>query len=141
MSGIENRRVDISDLDALTQHCHRPITALSHYIGRGSREDLLLYQTLVEEGTKAGQASIIMELLHGFSVEARLRPETYEALITYLRSDQLTIRELAAWNLYRLVPEGKHIAFDAAGSLEQGAQAQTAWRQLIPDGQVPKMPK
>jgi hypothetical protein len=115
------------------------IDALVHYIGRGSTEDLRLYESLLAGKTKAGQAGIIMDLLHGMSAEARLRPETYDALITYLQSDHLAIRELAAMNLYGLVPEGRGIAYDAAGPQEQRARAQAAWRKLIPAGQVPKM--
>ena len=42
-------------------------------------------------------------------------------------------------NLYGLVPQGRDIAFDAAGPADQRAQAQAAWRRLIPEGQVPKM--
>ena len=115
------------------------IDALFHYIGRGSAEDVRLYESLVAENLKPGQAGIIMDLLHGMSAEARLRPETYDALITYLQSDQLAIRELAAMNLYGLVPQGRSIAFDAAAPAEQRARAQAAWRKLIPEGQVPKM--
>lgn len=117
------------------------VNALTHYIGRGSAEDLRLYETLVAGKVKAGQAAIILELLHGFGDEARQRPETYDALITYLQSEQIAIRELAAWNLVRLVPQGKNIAFDAGGSSAQRAQAQAAWRLLIPEGQVPKTTK
>jgi hypothetical protein len=114
------------------------IDALFHYIGRGSAEDVRLYETLVADKIKAGQAGIIMDLLHGMSAEARQRPETYDALITYLQSDLLAIRELAAMNLYGLVPRGRTIVFDAAAPADQRARAQAAWRKLIPEGQVPK---
>jgi len=110
------------------------VGSLIHYIGRGSAEDVRLYETLVGEKVKAGQAGIIMELLHGLSEEARQQPETYGTLISYLQSDQIAIRELAAVNLYALVPKGRNIAFDAGGSAEQRAQAQAAWRKLIPEG-------
>lgn len=115
------------------------VNALVHYIGRGSAEDIRLHETLMEDKLKAGQATIVLELLHGLSDEARQRPETYDTLITYLQSAQIAIRELAAWNLYRLVPQGKNIAFDAGGSADKLAQAQAAWRRLIPQGQVPKV--
>ncbi len=114
--------------------------ALHHFIGRGSAQDLDLYNTLVADKVKSGQAGIILELLHGLSDEARIRPETYDTLITYLQSDQIAIRELAALNLYALVPQGKDIAFDAGAPADQRARAQAAWRKLIPEGQVPKMP-
>ena len=106
---------------------------------QGSAEDVRLYETLVADKVKAGQAATIMELLHGLNDEARIRPETYDTLITYLQSDQIMIRELAAVNLYGLVPQGKEIAFDAAAPTAQRAQSQAAWRKLIPEGTVPKM--
>jgi hypothetical protein len=114
------------------------VGSLIHYIGRGNAEDVRLYETLLGDKIKAGQAGIIMELLHGLSEEARQRPETYDTLISYLQSDQIAIRELAAVNLNALVPQGRSIAFDAAATSEQRAQAQAAWRKLIPEGQVPK---
>ena len=116
------------------------LQALTHYIGRGHAEDVRLYETLIQNKVKPGQAGIIMELLHGLGQEALLRPETYDALITYLQSDQLAIRELAASNLYQLVPQGRDIVYDAAAPVEQRAQAQAAWRKLIPEGQLPKTP-
>ncbi len=80
-----------------------------------------------------------MELLHGFGPEARSRPETYDLLINYLQSDRLPIRQLAGATLTELVPEGKSIAYDAAGTAAERAAGQAAWRKLIPQGQVPKM--
>jgi hypothetical protein len=114
------------------------VQALMHYAGRGSAEDVKLYEALIAGKLKVGEAAIVMELLHGFGAEARARPEIYDTLITYLQSDQLAVRELAAWNLYRLVPQGKSIAYDAAAPVEERARAQAAWRKLIPEGQVPK---
>lgn len=114
------------------------ITGLTHFIGRGAQEDLKLYQSLTASGLKPGAAAIVMELLHGFGQQARARPETYDALITYLQSDQIAIRELAAWNLYRLVLQGKDISYDAGAEANQRAQAQAAWRKLVPEGQVPR---
>jgi hypothetical protein len=116
------------------------INALNNYIGRGSAQDLRLYDILLAEKVKSGQAAIIMELLHGMSAEARLRPETYDTLIAYLDNDQIGIRELAAMNLRALVPQGSAIAYDAAASRDQRSRAQAAWRKLVPEGQVPKTP-
>lgn len=111
--------------------------ALQRRISPGTEADLKLYNTLLEAKHPVGQAQIIMELLHGFRGAALTRPETYEALINYLQHQQPAIRELAAWNLYALVPQGKGIAYDAAAPAEDRARAQTAWRKLIPEGQVP----
>ena len=55
-----------------------------------------------------------MQLLHSpFDLD---RPETYDALIAYLRHSRLPVRELARWHLYRLVPAGRKIVYDAAAS-------------------------
>jgi hypothetical protein len=113
--------------------------ALRHFIGRGNSQDMKLYETLVADKFKSGQASIVMELLHGLNPEARQRPETYDVLISYLQSDQLAIRQLAGATLAELVPQGSTIMYDAAGSAADRASAQAAWRKLIPQGQVPKM--
>ena len=45
------------------------ITALEHYIGRGAVEDVRLYKVLMARQIKSGQASIIMEMLHGLGSE------------------------------------------------------------------------
>ncbi|MBM4072353.1 MAG: hypothetical protein FJ271_26005 [Planctomycetes bacterium] len=111
--------------------------ALQNRISAGSEEDLELYHTLLEAKYPAGQAQTIMELLHGFSSAALTRPETYEILINYLQHQQPAIRELAAWNLYTLVPQGKSIPYDAAASQEERARSQAAWRKLVPEGKVP----
>ncbi len=116
------------------------ITSLEHYIGRGAVEDVRLYKVLMARQIKSGQASIIMEMLHGLGSEARLRPETYETLITYLENEQLAIRELASRTLRTLVPQGQNITFDAASAPEARARGQASWRKLIPEGSVPKMP-
>ncbi len=117
------------------------IHALRHYIGRGTVEDVKLYQTLLADKLMPGQASIVMELLHGFGPEARQRPEIYDALISYLQSDQLLVRELAAWNLARLVPQAKDVGYDAAATLEERRRSVVQWRQWIPEGQLPKTTK
>lgn len=111
--------------------------ALQSRISAGSEGNLKLYTSLLEAKHPAGQAQIVMELLHGFAGAALTRPETYETLINYLQHQQSAIRELAAWNLYTLVPQGKSIVYDAAASADDRARAQAAWRKLIPEGQVP----
>jgi hypothetical protein len=113
------------------------VTALRHWIGRSQKHDLDLFTALQKKLT-AGQAEIVMTLLHGFAAEDRARPETYDAMIGYLQHPVLAIRELARSNLYALVPAGKDIAFDAAAPVEERARAQAAWRKLIPEGQVPQ---
>src|SRR5262249_55811977 len=111
--------------------------ALVHECNRTQAADIALYKALLGKKYTPGQAEIFMHLLHGFSAPDLLRPETYENLISYLQDKDMGIRELAAWRLYALVPQGKDIIYDAAGPSEERARGQAAWRKLIPEGKLP----
>jgi hypothetical protein len=114
------------------------VLALRHWLGRDAAHDQKLFQALrQQEKFPAGGAGIVVQFLHGFSEDQLALPETFEVLIDYLTHEQLAIRELASWHLYRLVPQGKNIAYDPAGSVEQQSRAQAAWRNLIPAGKLP----
>jgi len=113
------------------------VFALAHEANRSQAADIGLYKALLGKKYTRGQAEIFMHLLHGFSAKDLLRPETYETLISYLQHKDLGIRELAAWRLYGLVPQGKDIIYDAAGASEERARGQAAWRKLIPEGKLP----
>jgi hypothetical protein len=117
------------------------VLSLQHYVGRSQAADRRLHDMLLQKKLSAGQAEIAMNLVHGFGGNDLARPETYETLINYLQHQQLAIRELAAWNLHELVPQGKKIAYDAAAPADQRARAQLAWRKLIPDGKLPPRTK
>jgi hypothetical protein len=81
----------------------------------------------------------VLQLLH--SPFDPKDPVTYQTLIAYLQHDRLAIRQLARWHLYRLVPQGAKIAYDPYGTPEQRAKAAREWKELIPDGELPKEPK
>jgi hypothetical protein len=117
------------------------VIALRHWTALDAKHDSLLYNSLRDNKYGGSEAEIIMQLLHSFGSRDLNRPETYEALIDYLGSTKVAIRELSAWHLVRLVPRGKDIGFDAGGPAQQIAQAQAAWRKLIPPGQLPKREK
>lgn len=118
------------------------VQALRAWIGRGPGQDRKVYDYLqAEKKFSKGQASIALELLHSFGDEDLGKPETYEALIAYLRHARPAIRELAAWQLYRLVPAGKDIAYDPTGSDDERGQAYKAWKTLVPDGKLPEPKK
>ncbi len=128
--------------DALsTSHDHdvrlTAILALRHWIGSAPGRDLQLYQLL---GTYANyperQADTVMQLLH--SPFDPNDPVSYQTLIAYLQHDKLAVRELARWHLYRLVPAGARIAYDANGSPEERAKAAKEWKALVPDGELPR---
>lgn len=114
------------------------ISALRHWIGQGSGQDLRLYRFLVDQKMySTNQAEIIMQLLHSFEDAARDRPETYETMIEYLRHDNPAIRELARWHLYRWAIAGRDIPYNALGSNAELDKAYKAWKALVPDGTLP----
>jgi len=129
-------------LAALTDKQHADVRraavlGLRHWTGRHVDNEKQLHEALGKAGYKANQATIVMQLLHGFFARQLAQPETYESLINFLQSDQLAVRELASWHLYRLVPTGRTIGYDAAASAAERAKAQAAWRKLIPEGKLP----
>ena len=60
-----------------------------------------------------------------------------KVLIEYLAHDQSPIRNLAAWHLVRLVPQGKAIAFKPNGTKADTESAYREWKKLIPPGKLP----
>jgi len=113
------------------------VAALRYWIGRAAGQDQQLFEALAKADYRAGQAEIILQLLHTFSAEDVTRPEAFETLIAYLNHDKIAIRELAAWHLTRLVPQGRDIPLNAGASAEERAQSLAAWRRLIPAGRLP----
>jgi hypothetical protein len=114
------------------------VRVLRHWIGRERGQDQKLYQELIEkEKLTAIQAETILEMLHDFGDDALTQPETYEALLDLLDSNQQAICGLAHWQLYRLVPAGRKIGYDPLAVPEKRAQAVKEWRKLIPAGKLP----
>ena len=117
------------------------VTVLRHWLGRGPGQDQKLYQTLTgARGYTSAQAKIVMQLLFGFSPAELRVPETYEVLIDYLAHDKPGVRNLAAWHLVRLVPQGKAIAYKPDGTAADAAKAREAWKKLVPAGELPPAP-
>ncbi|MDB5313615.1 MAG: hypothetical protein JWO38_7817 [Gemmataceae bacterium] len=119
------------------------ITILRHWLGRCPGHDQKLYEILTSPalGYSARDAKIIMQLLFGFGPDDLSRPETFEVLIEYLTHDQAAVRNLAAWHLVRLVPQGKAIAFKPGWTKEECAPVYLGWKKLIPAGQLPPRAK
>lgn len=116
------------------------ITALRHWIGSAPGRDLQLYRSLIAYANYPDRlAETVLQLLH--SPFDPNDPVTYQTLIAYLEHDKLAIRELARWHLYRLVPQGAVIAYNSSGTKEERAKAAKEWKELIPDGELPKKPK
>jgi hypothetical protein len=115
------------------------VETLRAWVALSRDNDYLLYD-LANQRLKANEAEVFMTLLHGFSPASLSRPETYELLIEHLRHKQQPIRELAAWNLYHMVPAAKNIPYDAADATMR-EKAYQMWLKLIPPGKLPPTPK
>jgi hypothetical protein len=81
-----------------------------------------------------------VQLLHSYGDKELARPETYETLIDYLAHEKLAVRNLAYWHLYRLVPDGRKIGYDAMAAKEARDRAIEQWRKLVPPGKLPPKP-
>jgi hypothetical protein len=118
------------------------VVALRHWIGRCPGQDQKLYKGAIEKGKLTpAQAETVLDLLHSYGEADLDKPETYEMLISYLKSDHLAIRGLAYWHLERLVPDGKKIGYSPLASKEQRDKAIHAWQELLPEGTLPAPPK
>ena len=115
------------------------VAVARHWLGRGPGNDQKLYAALTSpaQGYSPAHAKIILQLLLGFTPDDAGQPETYEVLIDYLAHDAGAVRNLAAWHLVRMVPQGKVIAFDPAGTKADCDAAYRAWKKLVPAGQLP----
>jgi hypothetical protein len=114
------------------------VRVIRHWIGREPGQDQKLYQVLIDKHQlTAAQAETVLQLLHSFGDDALTLPETYEGLLDLMESDQLSIRGLAHWHLYRLVPSGRKIGFDPLADPAKRAQAVKEWRRRIPAGKLP----
>jgi len=114
------------------------VIVLRHWLGRCRGQDQRYYELLTTtRGYSPAEAKTILQLLFGFSADELSLPETYEVLIDYLVHEKPAIRNLAAWNLARLVPQGESIAYRPDGSAADAEAAQAAWKKLIPRGQLP----
>jgi hypothetical protein len=117
------------------------ITVARHWLGRGPGQDQKLYQRLMAaRGYSAAQAQIVMQLLFGFSAAQLKLPETYQVLIDYLAHEKSGIRNLAAWHLVRLVPQGRDIPYKPNGTVAEAVKSQEAWKKLVPSGELPPPP-
>jgi len=118
------------------------VLSLRHWIGRGPGQDQILYQRLLEKVKLTPiQAETVMQLLRSFSDEDLADPALYQTLIDYLSHDQLAIRGLAHWHLYRLVPEGRDFGYNPLAPKEERDKAIAKWKSLIPVGKMPPATK
>jgi hypothetical protein len=118
------------------------VIAMRHWLGRGPGQDMKLYKGLTTEGKyRPVDAEGVIQLLHGFSDRDLERPETYETLIDYLRSERLPLRGLAYWHLYRLVPAGRELGYNPLDTKDKRQAAIAKWQKLMPPGALPTQTK
>lgn len=119
------------------------VIALRHWLGRGPRQDQILYQLMIRHPKKKmlpAHAQTLIQLLHGFDEETQNNPILYDGLIHLLTHDRLGIRGLAAWHLHHLAI-APDIPFNPLADAKEQEKIQQAWRKLIPDGKLPPEPK
>jgi hypothetical protein len=125
--------------DRISQEREAAEASLRQWLGHSADADQMLYRQIAAKYRPAA-ANIIMELLHPYSDRQKAQPETYEALIAFLKHDLLPIRKLAYSHLVALVPQGRKIAYDPAGSPAQRSAGYDQWKKLIPTGKLPPLP-
>jgi hypothetical protein len=131
-----DRVIDALDNTKYPDMRRSAVISLRHWIGAAPGRDDVLYGRLIDEFsyTKA-QAETLMQLLHSpFQAD---QPETYEALIAYLKHTKLAVRELAHWHLLRLAPSCRDIEYDAAAPAADRARGYETWKKRIPAGELP----
>jgi hypothetical protein len=132
------RRVADALGDASTEVRDLAVFALRHWIATGPKKDMELYQFLIKEKVyTAGQAEIVVQLLHSFGEASLGQKETFETLIAYLKHDKTAIRQLAWWHLVRVFPDGKKIAFDPGATRADRDKGLAEWEKLLKDGKLP----
>ncbi len=108
------------------------ISILRHWLARAPGQVLRYYEFLTQiRGYTPTEATIILQLLFGFGAEDLRHAETYEVLVDYLIHEKPAIRNLAAWHLVRLIPEGRKIPYRPDGTRTDAMAAQQQWRKLI----------
>jgi hypothetical protein len=107
------------------------VMVLRHWVSQGDDYPARLAKVLESQQINKASTDTFLRLLTGFSSQEASRLETYELLVSYLDHSELSIRHLAGWHLYKLMPEGATIKYDpTAGNLER-RQAQTAWLEFL----------
>jgi hypothetical protein len=113
--------------------------ALAQFAARQPGNDQQVYELLLaRRGYADRQAEQALWLLHGFDEAQLNNPATYERLIDALRSEQAAVRELAAWRLRLIDPEGAAQArFSATDPEPAREKAVGEWQRRIPPGKLP----
>jgi hypothetical protein len=110
--------------------------ALAHFAARQPGNDQMVFDQLKGYGEKNAEQAIW--LLHGFSETQLSDPAAYERLIGALRNEQIGVRELAAWRLRQIDPDGAAQAkFNATDPDAAREKSIGEWQRRIPPGKLP----
>jgi len=107
------------------------IAELRYLLGLDAKNDQKLFLALKQKNYKDPQAQTVLELLHGYSEEDWTNPGIRSAIVDYLMSDKLAIRQLTHFVLMSLVPEGRKILYDPAGDIDQRERGYAEWRKVV----------
>ncbi len=121
----------------------RVIHTLRHWMARRVENDQILFQ-LLQKGKRysPNQATTVMQLLHDQSAQALADRQTWETLIDYLKHEKPGIRELAFWQLLRMVPEAQKdpLKYSPSGDSQKQKAAYDEWQKLLKAGKIPPPP-
>jgi hypothetical protein len=112
---------------------------LQRWISYKANNEYELFDML-QPGFDKGEAAIFLQLLRYFTPQQRQDPVTYQALIGYLGSRKVPIREVAYYHLWYLVPAGHGIPHNLNAPEAQVRDEVAQWQKLIPEGSLPPPP-
>jgi hypothetical protein len=123
------------------------IHTLRQWVNRGAETTQVLYDAkkgtglLTKKNYKPAEAEAIVILLHNFTAADRVRPETFQLLISYLQHNKMAIRELAYFHLVRMAQGAKGLPpYDPTWSAEMRERSANEWKTLVNKGELPPMP-
>ena len=107
------------------------VLVLRYWVSQDRSNSLRMYRVLLQNNMSESDAQIFLNILPGISTQDASRLETYESLISLLNHSDLPVRQVAYWNLIRLMPDGIKIAYDPAAAEAARAKATNAWTQFV----------
>jgi hypothetical protein len=119
----------------------RAIEEAQHLLALGQIYDEKLVAALREKNYTEAQVQTLAFLLHGIPPDQWTDPTFRLQVVTDLVSDKLAIRQLAHYDLYAMVPEGRSIVYDATGSRTERDRGYDEWKQLVARLKTPAKPK
>jgi hypothetical protein len=107
------------------------IEEVRHLLGLDVQWDEKLITVLKQKNYSDSQAQIVLQLLHGFTMDQWASAAMRASVVDYLTNEKVAIRQIAHTLLVSYVPEGQKIRFDAAGSPDQRERGFREWQRVI----------